>query len=112
VRLRTFASLRFRRKKAGYWDDPTAWRYYGDQPENWATVGNQQSRAEQALIEKARHLGFLDFCRPSVHAPPFSILARRRYVGMSKSSPFECSPRRSWSGLRSHGEHGSRKRLP
>jgi hypothetical protein len=40
-------------KKEGYWDDPTVWRFYGDQPENWATVGNQQSRAEQALIEKA-----------------------------------------------------------
>ncbi|HLG87161.1 MAG TPA: hypothetical protein VKZ79_08180 [Alphaproteobacteria bacterium] len=40
-------------KSAGYWDDPTVWRFYGDQPENWATVGNQQSRAEQALIEKA-----------------------------------------------------------
>ncbi|RWP83480.1 MAG: hypothetical protein EOR11_23470 [Mesorhizobium sp.] len=39
-------------KNAGYWDDPTAWRFYGDQPENWATVGGQQSRAEQALIEK------------------------------------------------------------
>ena len=37
--------------KAGYWDDPTVWRFYGDQPENWATVGNQQSRAEQALID-------------------------------------------------------------
>jgi hypothetical protein len=40
-------------KVFGYWDDPKVWRYYGDQPENWATVGNQQSRAEQALIEKA-----------------------------------------------------------
>ena len=40
-------------KAAGYWDDPKVWRFYGDQPENWATVGNQQSRAEQALIEKA-----------------------------------------------------------
>ncbi len=40
-------------KQLGYWDDPTVWRFYGDQPENWATVGNQQSRAEQALIEKA-----------------------------------------------------------
>ena len=40
-------------KKAGYWDEPGCWRYYGDKPENWATVGNQQSRAEQALIEKA-----------------------------------------------------------
>ena len=39
-------------KNAGYWDNPSAWRFYGDQPENWATVGNQQSRAEQALIEK------------------------------------------------------------
>jgi hypothetical protein len=39
--------------KAGFWNDPTVWRFYGDQPENWATVGNQQSRAEQALIEKA-----------------------------------------------------------
>ena len=40
-------------KKAAFWDEPTCWRYYGDKPENWATVGNQQSRAEQALIEKA-----------------------------------------------------------
>ncbi len=40
-------------KEEGYWDEPKVWRYYGDQPENWATVGNQQSRAEQALIEKA-----------------------------------------------------------
>ena len=39
-------------KKAGYWDRPELWRYYGDQSENWATVGNQQSRAEQAFIEK------------------------------------------------------------
>jgi hypothetical protein len=40
-------------KEVGYWDAPAVWRFYGDQPENWATVGNQQSRAEQALIEKA-----------------------------------------------------------
>jgi len=39
-------------RNAGYWDDPDCWRFYGDQSENWATVGNQQSRAEQALIEK------------------------------------------------------------
>jgi hypothetical protein len=39
-------------KEGGYWDNPAVWRFYGDQPENWATVGNQQSRAEQALIEK------------------------------------------------------------
>jgi hypothetical protein len=39
--------------EAGFWQDPSVWRFYGDQSENWATVGNQQSRAEQALIEKA-----------------------------------------------------------
>ena len=39
-------------KKAGYWDDSTCWRFYGDRPKNWGTVGGQQSRAEQALIEK------------------------------------------------------------
>ena len=39
-------------KRHGYWDDPGCWRFYGDRSKNWGTVGNQQSRAEQALIEK------------------------------------------------------------
>ena len=39
-------------KNAGYWDTPECWRFYGDKPKNGGTVGNQQSRAEQALIEK------------------------------------------------------------
>ena len=38
--------------EAGYWNDSSVWRFYGDQPENWATVGNQQSRPDHALIEK------------------------------------------------------------
>lgn len=37
---------------AGYWNDPKAWRYYGDKPRNWATVGNQQSKPDHALVEK------------------------------------------------------------
>jgi hypothetical protein len=37
---------------AGYWKDPKAWRYYGDKPRNWATVGNQQSKPDHALVEK------------------------------------------------------------
>ena len=36
----------------GYWTDSTVWRPYGDEPENWPTVGNQQSRPDHALIEK------------------------------------------------------------
>lgn len=39
-------------KKAGYWDDPGAWRLIGDKDGNFSTVGNQQSRPEAALVEK------------------------------------------------------------
>jgi hypothetical protein len=38
--------------RAGYWDDPRNWRYYGDVENNWAQGGNQQSLAEAALVEK------------------------------------------------------------
>lgn len=38
--------------EAGVWDDPDSWRDLGDQPENYSTIGNQQSRAEAAFIEK------------------------------------------------------------
>jgi hypothetical protein len=35
--------------EAGYWNDPKVWRYYGDKPRNWATVGGQQSKPDHAL---------------------------------------------------------------
>ena len=38
--------------RAGLWGDPSVWRDLGDDPENYSTVGSQQSRAEQALVEK------------------------------------------------------------
>jgi hypothetical protein len=37
---------------AGYWDDAKVWRYLGDDENNFATIGNQQSEAVAALIEK------------------------------------------------------------
>ncbi len=37
---------------AGYWEDPAAWRHYGDVENNWGQGGNQQSLAEAALVEK------------------------------------------------------------
>jgi hypothetical protein len=37
---------------AGCWDDPKLWRWLGDQEFNYSSVGNQQSRAEQAIVEK------------------------------------------------------------
>jgi len=39
-------------KKAGYWDDPGAWRLLGDKDGNYSTIGNQQARPEAALVEK------------------------------------------------------------
>jgi hypothetical protein len=52
-------------RAASLWEDPAAWRLYGDKETNYATIGNQQSRPEAALVEKivnavdARLLGTL-----------------------------------------------------
>ena len=37
---------------ADFWDEDNAWRLYGDIENNYATVGNQQSRPEAAVVEK------------------------------------------------------------
>ena len=39
-------------QEACLWDDPSAWRFYGDIENNYSTIGNQQSRPEAALVEK------------------------------------------------------------
>lgn len=39
-------------KYEGLWDDSSAWQYYGDNENNFATIGNQQSRPEAAIVEK------------------------------------------------------------
>jgi hypothetical protein len=39
-------------KKESLWDDYSSWRYYGDNENNFATIGNQQSKPESALVEK------------------------------------------------------------
>ncbi|MGH3191053.1 MAG: hypothetical protein ACRDOL_28175 [Streptosporangiaceae bacterium] len=39
-------------RNAGYWDNPFLWRPLGDDDNNFATIGNQQSEAIAALIEK------------------------------------------------------------
>lgn len=81
---------------AGYWDDPRLWRWLGDEEFNYSSVGNQQSRAEQAIIEKlinaidarliceARLAGCLPTMGDSPQAPdaPTSIKdARARFFG-------------------------------
>ena len=36
----------------GLWNDSTRWRDFGDNDNNWSTIGNQQSEADAALVEK------------------------------------------------------------
>lgn len=38
-------------KAEGYWEDQEAWRFYGDNENNFATIGNQQAQPEAALAE-------------------------------------------------------------
>lgn len=83
-------------RKAGYWDNPDVWRWLGDEEFNYSTVGNQQSRSEQAIIEKlinsidakftgaARVAGCLPKSgnRPQAVDTPVSIKeARERFFG-------------------------------
>jgi len=77
--------------KAGFWDDPEAWRDLGDQPENYPTVGGQQPKAEQALVEKlvnsidARLIAAVRTAgvnpEDPATAPANMIQARDRYFG-------------------------------
>lgn len=39
-------------KQHNYWDDATAWQYFGGDENNFSTIGNQQSKPESALVEK------------------------------------------------------------
>lgn len=39
-------------KKYGYWDNEDSWMYYGNNENNFSTIGNQQSAPEAALVEK------------------------------------------------------------
>ncbi|NMC59250.1 MAG: hypothetical protein GYA51_07710 [Candidatus Methanofastidiosa archaeon] len=36
----------------GYWDNSDAWEYYGNNENNFSTIGNQQRAADSALVEK------------------------------------------------------------
>jgi len=39
-------------KAVGLWDDLSAWRLFGDNENNYSTIGNQQATPEAALVEK------------------------------------------------------------
>lgn len=39
-------------KQEKAWDNKKCWRAFGDNENNWSTIGNQQSEADAALVEK------------------------------------------------------------
>lgn len=39
-------------QKNSLWDNSSCWRAFGDNDNNWSTIGNQQSDADAALVEK------------------------------------------------------------
>jgi hypothetical protein len=65
-------------KKAGYWDNPQAWRYYGDNENNFSIIGNQQSKPDAALVEKIIN---------SVDAVLMRECLRRDIIPESKQAP-------------------------
>jgi len=82
-------------RQQGYWDDGAVWRYYGDRETNYNTIGNQQSSADAALVEKlvnAIDARLINECVSNAVEPegsdaPGSILeAVARFFGTSGNS--------------------------
>lgn len=62
----------------GYWNDTSSWQYYGDNENNFATIGNQQSRPDAAIVEKIVN---------SVDAVLMTECLRRGYDPTGKMAP-------------------------
>lgn len=89
-------------KGAGLWNDPTAWRDYGDNPNNYAVIGAQQERADSALAEKiinAVDAMLLREClRRGIHpespdAPPSIRAALEEFFGIREGRLSTLDPR-------------------
>ena len=106
-------------KSAGYWDDPLSWRYLGDNENNFGSIGNQQSRAISALIEKLVNgvdARLINECLKSGIDPESSAAPRNMreavamffdgWEGHPKSLSAEAGLVRHWEGdkLRAHAD--------
>ncbi|HBT63136.1 MAG TPA: hypothetical protein DEB10_00545 [Ruminococcaceae bacterium] len=52
IRAETEKDLIDALRETGYWNDYACWRPYGDNENNYSIIGNQQSNADAALVEK------------------------------------------------------------
>ncbi len=87
-------------KQYGFWDNPNNWRFYGDFENNFATIGNQQSLPESALVEKLINSVDAVFMRecykegidPESEGAPRSITeAQERYFKIRRGSLWDIS---------------------
>jgi len=88
-------------KKAGYWDNPSNWRFYGSIENNFSVIGNQQSLPESAIVEKLINsvdaLLMSECLRRKInpesreHAPKDIIAALEEFFGISQGSLWNAS---------------------
>lgn len=100
-------------KDAGYWDDPTAWRLFSDNENNYSVIGNQQGEAVAAFVEKITNsvdARLVNACRlagddpEAADAPQSMREAIARYFE-EKSSPKEADGRISdWADSKATAE--------
>lgn len=87
---------------AGYWDDPTAWRLYDDNENNFATINNQQSRPDAALVEKltnAIDARLIGECRVRGGAPDGTKAPRSMREAVARYYPDRNTPALTNAGL-------------
>jgi len=82
-------------KTAGYWDDESAWLPYGDNENNFSTIGNQQASPDAALVEKLINSVDAMLMRESWRAnvdpsgpdaPPTIKVALERFFGIPRGN--------------------------
>ncbi len=94
-------------KHAGYWDDPRAWRNYGDLEGNFATIGNQQSRPEAALVEKIVNsvdARLMNACLEAGIDPVSSQAPKNIWAAVDKFFPGSGGSLRDWASAARRAE--------
>lgn len=89
-------------KSEGYWDDEQYWREFGDNENNYSTIGNQQSKPINALIEKLVNSGDSILTskvieagidpKDKTRAPQTMKDAMHKYLGVPNGDIYQLTP--------------------
>lgn len=98
---------------AGLWQDEACWRLYGDDDNNFKTIGGQQARSDSALVEKIVNsvdARLMDACllagvKPdSADAPQTISKARKRFFSGTDRTELAKGITLAVTGARTHQE--------